>query len=156
VVGSAGSSAADDPGTGTDPPGGASPGAGAHWDDVYRTGQPKLSWHQPSLATSLRLIGPRPGPDSRAVDVGGGTSTLVDVLLRDGWTVAVLDVSAEALAVSGRRLGAWAAPGCPPSGGRPSSWPGSSRPASRSSTPRPRRPPGGAVQPFTWVRLRRR
>jgi SAM-dependent methyltransferase len=95
------------PVTETDPPAGASPGAGGHWDDVYRTrAVDQLSWHQPSPAASLRLIGPRPGPDSPAVDVGGGASTLVDVLLRDGWTVTVLDVSAEALAITGRRLGA--------------------------------------------------
>lgn len=98
------------PVTETDSSAGASPGAGGHWDDVYRTrAVDQVSWHQHTPATSLRLIGPRPGPDSRAVDVGGGTSTLVDVLLRDGWTVTVLDVSAEALGITGRRLGARAA-----------------------------------------------
>ncbi len=85
----------------------AAPGAEGHWDAVYRSkADEQLSWHQDTPTTSLRLIGPRPGPESRAVDVGAGTSPLVDALLRDGWRhLTVLDVSAEALGITRRRLG---------------------------------------------------
>ena len=55
----------------------------SHWDRVYRTkSATAVSWYQPSLTTSLELI-KRMGlrSDARIVDVGSGTSTLVDDLL---------------------------------------------------------------------------
>jgi len=45
--------------------------------------------------------------DSKVIDVGGGASTLVDDLLSNGFNnVSVLDLSASALAVARKRLGA--------------------------------------------------
>ena len=80
----------------------------SHWDRVYRTkSATAVSWYQPSLTTSLELI-KRMGlrSDARIVDVGSGTSTLVDDLLALGFhNITVLDISAEALASTRKRLG---------------------------------------------------
>jgi ubiquinone/menaquinone biosynthesis C-methylase UbiE len=67
----------------------------------------EVSWYAPHLTTSLELIRASGLPTSaRIIDVGGGASTLVDDLLAQGYgAVTVLDVSAQALAVSRRRLG---------------------------------------------------
>lgn len=78
-----------------------------HWDHVYvsRATQ-ELTWFQLHAATSLRLIR-QCGLDKEAaiIDVGGGTSTLVDDLLSEGYTnLTVLDVSPKALAASRARL----------------------------------------------------
>jgi ubiquinone/menaquinone biosynthesis C-methylase UbiE len=56
---------------------------------------------------SLDLI-TRFAPDrgTRIIDVGGGTSTLVDHLLRDGYSrVTVLDIASSAIAVARERIG---------------------------------------------------
>jgi len=83
--------------------------AQAHWEDVYRTNAvDEVSWYQDSADISLRLIGPRPGPSGtgRAVDVGAGTSPVLDALLAAGWgRVTALDVSATALDVIRHRVG---------------------------------------------------
>lgn len=81
----------------------------AHWQNVYLT-KPvdRVSWYRPHLDASLELL-ERAGfsVQSRLIDVGGGASTLVDDLLARGAThVTVLDVSAEALAIARRRVGA--------------------------------------------------
>lgn len=80
------------------------PTARRHWDEVYATKDVEaVSWFQPTPEVSLRLIELVPGS---VVDVGAGASTLVDSLLAQGRTdVTVLDVSAEALEVTRRRLG---------------------------------------------------
>jgi SAM-dependent methyltransferase len=80
-----------------------------HWERIYDTRRPeRLSWYQPYPAVSLELIeGLGPARDAPIVDVGGGASTLVDELLRRGHTdLTVLDISADALGVARRRLGA--------------------------------------------------
>jgi SAM-dependent methyltransferase len=83
-----------------------------HWQTVYETKPPDtVSWYSPHLATSLALI-ERAVPDRGAaiLDVGGGASTLVDDLIGRGYRdVSVLDISAAALDVARRRLGAAAA-----------------------------------------------
>jgi len=83
-----------------------------HWETVYETKPPDtVSWYSPHLETSLALI-ERAAPDHGAaiLDVGGGASTLVDDLLGRGYRdVSVLDISAAALDVTRRRLGAAAA-----------------------------------------------
>ena len=57
-------------------------------------------------ASTRRVLAAAPPSAARvAVDVGAGTSTLVDELLDEGWRVTVLDVSGEALAVTRARLG---------------------------------------------------
>lgn len=79
-----------------------------HWEQVYSTKAPdSVSWFQPHADMSMRLIRASGlGRDAAIIDVGGGTSTLVDDLLNEGYThVTVLDLSAAALAESRRRLG---------------------------------------------------
>ncbi len=81
----------------------------AHWDAVYRTKQPtEVSWYRRHLQVSLGLIADAaPSRDAHVIDVGGGESTLVDDLLARGYrNVSVLDISATAIEVARRRLGA--------------------------------------------------
>lgn len=83
-----------------------------HWEAVYRDRPATaVSWYQPHLATSLRLLEQAGlGPQSHVIDVGGGASTLVDDLRRRGvGDITVLDLSAEALDVARARLGSDAA-----------------------------------------------
>ncbi len=79
-----------------------------HWERIYRERSPEeVSWYQQTPALSLALIR-RSGvaKNQPIIDVGGGTSTLVDHLLAAGYRrVAVLDLSAQALAYCQRRLG---------------------------------------------------
>lgn len=80
-----------------------------HWDSVYRTKQPtEVSWYRPHLEISLELIAEAaPSRDARIIDVGAGESTLIDDLVTRGYrNVEALDLSATALAVAQRRLGA--------------------------------------------------
>jgi ubiquinone/menaquinone biosynthesis C-methylase UbiE len=84
----------------------------SHWDRVYATRSPDaVSWYQPHATLSLDLIRRiGAGPATRVIDVGGGTSTLVDDLLANGMrAVTVLDVSTAALRLSQQRLGSRAA-----------------------------------------------
>jgi len=81
----------------------------AHWQEVYRRKpSTSVSWYRPHLETSLELIlATGAAPETRILDGGGGASTLVDDLLTAGLeAVSVLDISAEALDVARRRLGA--------------------------------------------------
>ena len=78
-----------------------------HWEEVY-TKKPadSVSWFQEHADLSLRMISSTGlGHDAAIIDVGGGASTLVDDLLRDGRTdVTVLDLSAASLEVAKHRL----------------------------------------------------
>ncbi len=80
-----------------------------HWEQVYKT-KPStgVSWYRPHLDYSLRLIQQvAPDPSSNIIDVGAGSSTLVDDLLSRGYSrLTLLDLSASALAISRARLGA--------------------------------------------------
>jgi trans-aconitate methyltransferase len=78
-----------------------------HWNAVYETKDgTQVSWYQRSPAVSRRLINQVMPERGRLVDVGSGTSLLVDELLADGWTdLTCLDVSAAALEVVRRRVG---------------------------------------------------
>jgi hypothetical protein len=60
----------------------------AHWDQVYERRAPdQVSWYRPHLERSLALIDQaRLSPDAGIIDVGGGSSTLVDDLLERGFT----------------------------------------------------------------------
>ncbi len=81
----------------------------AHWENVYQTkGEREVSWFQESPAISLDLIQATGiKPDASVIDIGGGTSRLVDELLDAGFgNVTVLDLSEKALATSKTRLGA--------------------------------------------------
>ena len=78
-----------------------------HWSDVYSKRAPdRASWHQLRPALSLELIDRASvDPKAGAIDVGGGTSTLVDELLEQGFeNLAVLDVAGPALALARARL----------------------------------------------------
>ncbi|MHC4218774.1 MAG: class I SAM-dependent methyltransferase [Planctomycetota bacterium] len=79
-----------------------------HWDSVYGSkADTEMSWYQPHLETSLRLIRDCGVPAGGSViDVGSGASTLVDDLLDAGSTeVTVLDVSQAAIDGARARLG---------------------------------------------------
>jgi SAM-dependent methyltransferase len=79
----------------------------AHWERVYRAKLPtQASWYQPHALRSLDLIGRvSPPPGGPIIDVGGGTSTLVDDLLDAGYRdLTVLDLSPTALGEARARL----------------------------------------------------
>lgn len=81
----------------------------AHWENVYSTkGEAEVSWFQENPSPSPQLIELAGAtPHSAIIDVGGGASRLVDVLLARGFTdVTVLDLSAAALKAAQARLGA--------------------------------------------------
>lgn len=82
-------------------------GDASTWDAAYAEGDETRSWFQAEPRTSLDLLGAAGVADSASViDVGGGAARLVDALLAGGHRdVAVLDLSATALAVARRRLG---------------------------------------------------
>ena len=83
-----------------------------HWEKVYTTkAATEVSWFQEHALLSLKLIRDAGVPSAAAIiDVGGGSSTLVDDLLAQGYeNVTVLDLSGTALATARSRLGARAA-----------------------------------------------
>lgn len=79
-----------------------------HWDTVYETKNPdQVSWTQDIPTTSLEFIHSY-GLDKTAkiIDIGGGSSKLVDYLLDEGFeNITVLDISAKALEKTQERLG---------------------------------------------------
>jgi SAM-dependent methyltransferase len=79
------------------------------WQNVYGLKDPeRLSWYRETLEISLDMIGGSGrGTDARVIDVGGGTSTLVDHLLDRGYrNLTVLDIASAALDAARARLGA--------------------------------------------------
>ena len=80
----------------------------AQWQTVYQTkGEHDVSWFEESPAISLELVRAT-GVSTTAsiIDIGGGTSRLVDALLAEGYSaVSVLDLSEKALETSKARLG---------------------------------------------------
>ena len=79
-----------------------------HWDGVYQTrATDEVSWFQAEPATSLRLVTSMVPTTGSVLDVGAGSSTLVDSLLAQGFRdLTVVDVSERALQVVRERLGA--------------------------------------------------
>jgi len=80
----------------------------AHWERVYSTkGEAEVSWYQDEPRLSLELIrAVVPATGGRIIDVGGGTSVLVDRLLKLPFeAIAVLDISETALGKARLRLG---------------------------------------------------
>ena len=78
------------------------------WEEVYASKSfERPSWYQEHLRQSLELIAEARLPnDARIIDVGGGDSTLVDDLLRQGYVnLTVLDISSAALNPAKVRLG---------------------------------------------------
>ena len=83
-----------------------------HWEGVYGQKTPdEVSWYRPHLERSLRFIEEaRILKDAAIIDVGGGTSTLVDDLLDRGYSkLTVLDISKKAIISAKDRLGPRAA-----------------------------------------------
>lgn len=79
-----------------------------HWEQVYQTKTPDtVSWFQEHAEHSLKLIhSTGVNHDASIIDVGGGASTLVDDLLKDGYhNLTVLDLSGAALEAAKSRLG---------------------------------------------------
>lgn len=80
----------------------------SHWEEIYKDKSPlEVSWYQQKPTMSLQLIhNAGLAHDAPIVDVGGGASLLVDYLCREGYTsIAVLDISARALACAREMLG---------------------------------------------------
>ena len=77
----------------------------AHWEGVYASKAPdEVSWYEPTPETSVRLVLSQGMPDS-VVDVGAGTSLLVDELLERGVPrVTALDLSVSALSLVHHRV----------------------------------------------------
>lgn len=78
------------------------------WERIYREQQDtEVSWYQRSLEVSLGLIEACGiAASAGIIDVGGGTSRLVDALLARGHSdLTVLDISQEALKRTRHRLG---------------------------------------------------
>lgn len=82
-------------------------GNAKHWDQVYDAKGDAVSWFRPQLDLSLRIIDELALPEgATAIDVGSGASTLVDDLLRRGFSsVSVADLSQVALDKTRARLG---------------------------------------------------
>jgi 2-polyprenyl-3-methyl-5-hydroxy-6-metoxy-1,4-benzoquinol methylase len=79
----------------------------AHWQNVYATkAVTEVSWFQQRPELSLELIA-RAGvaPGTRIIDVGGGASQLVDILVEQGYQVTVLDIAEAALEKARARMG---------------------------------------------------
>ena len=79
-----------------------------YWDTVYQTKEPnQVSWTQEIPKTSLDFIHSFGlTKTAKIIDIGGGDSKLVDYLLDEGFeNITVLDISAQALDKSKKRLG---------------------------------------------------
>jgi len=74
--------------------------SGSHWQDVYRITAPaEFSWYQAEPTLSVDLIATASGIDAGVVDVGAGTSFLVDRLAELGYRdLTVVDISELAVA----------------------------------------------------------
>jgi len=80
-----------------------------HWENVFATkSENEVSWYQPYPVTSVAFLELFDLPLHAAIiDIGGGDSHLVDVLIEKGYTnVHVLDISEKALNRAKKRLGA--------------------------------------------------
>ena len=79
-----------------------------HWQNIYKEKNPlEVSWYQKKPNLSLDLIR-KTGVSSNdaIIDVGGGSSILVDYLLKEGFkNLSVLDISENSLASARERLG---------------------------------------------------
>ncbi len=80
----------------------------SHWEEIYNTKPPtEVSWYQTRPSLSLKMIESTGiGKGRGIIDVGGGTSLLVDYLLDEGYEdMAVLDISGRSLEIARARLG---------------------------------------------------
>lgn len=83
-------------------------GSKSHWERIYAANSPSdLSWYQSEPVISLQMVH-NCGLQKQApiIDVGGGTSELINRLLEEGYkNLAVLDISSTALSCAKNRLG---------------------------------------------------
>lgn len=80
----------------------------AHWENIYAVKEPtEVSWYREHLDNSLEMIlQTNVEKHGLIIDVGGGSSTLIDDLLNKGFSnLSVLDISANAIETSKKRLG---------------------------------------------------
>lgn len=78
-----------------------------HWEKAYQgKDETQLSWFQQTPAQSLEWIESTGiAKDARIIDVGGGTSRLVDFLIERGYqNITVLDLAEHALELTRQRL----------------------------------------------------
>lgn len=79
-----------------------------HWDTIYETRkESEVSWFQPYPKTSIEFLELFDLPlDANIIDIGGGDSHFVDVLLEKGYkNIWVLDISVKAIEKAKQRLG---------------------------------------------------
>ena len=79
-----------------------------HWENVFSTkSETDQSWFQPYPKTSMEFVELYNLPlHANIIDIGGGDSHFVDVLLDKGYqNIYVLDISANAIARAKQRLG---------------------------------------------------
>ncbi|MBL7744888.1 MAG: methyltransferase [Chitinophagaceae bacterium] len=80
----------------------------SHWENIYDTKtEQEVSWFQPYPKTSVEFLELFKLPlTANIIDIGGGDSHLVDVLLDKGYeNIWVLDISANAIERAKKRLG---------------------------------------------------
>ena len=80
----------------------------SHWEQIYSGKQSsELSWHQAIPKVSLDFLKELEIPKSASIiDVGGGESHFVDLLLKMGYTdITILDISETAIDHLKKRLG---------------------------------------------------
>lgn len=79
-----------------------------HWENIYAVKAPtEVSWYREHLDNSLKMIlQTKTAKSGTIIDIGGGSSTLVDDLFKKGFSnLSVLDISANAIETSRERLG---------------------------------------------------
>jgi len=79
-----------------------------HWNTIYQSkNENEVSWYQEYPQASIEFIKELKLPlTAHIIDIGGGESRLVDVLLEIGYTnITVLDISEKALQKTQNRLG---------------------------------------------------
>jgi 2-polyprenyl-3-methyl-5-hydroxy-6-metoxy-1,4-benzoquinol methylase len=79
-----------------------------HWERIYQKQTPTdVGWYQAYPATSLKLIkNTGVSIDSKIIDIGGGTSTLSEHLLQQGYQdLTVLDISGNSIKEAQSQLG---------------------------------------------------
>lgn len=79
-----------------------------HWQKAYQEkAASEVSWYQKEPIKSLALIrSTQVDNNEPIIDIGGGTSTLIDHLYKQGFTqLTVLDIAKNALLLAKKRLG---------------------------------------------------
>lgn len=83
------------------------PELASHWDAAWSAADPAAkSWYEADARRAMALIEPHLTPGARVVDVGAGASVLADALIEAGADVTLVDISANALAITRERLDA--------------------------------------------------